>query len=215
MKKEKQDNRYKALNEAVSIPSAQNDTLCEPGKDVGAVARALIDQVEHIKAHDMIMHIFAKTMLLGGLRVSEMLNVGAGDIDALGRLIVRSLKGGQPRVVDTGMNADQFIVWRNQNYVPWLGWNRYFVDRQFRKYGIMLKVEGGDRMSVTHALRHASAQISFSASQDLETTKSLLGQKSKTNTEIYVKQKSAKLLDRERKTDSSSTAKANNKRSKE
>lgn len=214
MKKEKQDNRYKSLNNAVSIPSAQNDTLCDPSNQLGAVASALMERVESLKVHNLDMHIFAKTMLLGGLRVSEMLAIRAGDIDNLGRVVIRGLKGGVPRICDTGMNASQFIVWREHNYVPWRTWNRFFVYREFKKYGIQLDVEGGEKKSVTHALRHASAQIAATIDPDLSATQSLLGHKSKSNTEIYAKQKSAKVLNREGKPSAGASTKANHKRPK-
>lgn len=208
-------NRLEVLTKAVSNPSAQNDTLCEAPGNTGAVAKAILDQVEHIRQFDMNTHIFAKTMLLGGLRVSEMLAITPRDIDALGRVMIKSLKGGVLRLCDTGENASQFLVWREHGYVPWRTWDRFFVYRQFKKYGIQIDVQGNGKKSVTHALRHVSAQISATVDPSLEATKTHLGHKSKTNTEIYAKSKSAKILDSERKASASQTAKTNNKRAKE
>jgi integrase len=213
-KNQKKD-RYNNLNEAVSNPIAQNDTLCEPSNQVAALARAVIDQVEHIKQFDLNTHIFAKTMLVGGLRVSEMLAITPRDIDELGRVKIKSLKGGSPRLVDTGMNADQFKVWRISGYLPWRTWTRFFVYRQFKKYGIQIDIEGNGKKSVTHALRHVSAQVSATIDPDLEATKAHLGHKSISNTEIYAKSKSAKLLNREGQTGKGKTPKANSGDSKE
>lgn len=208
-------NRLKHLNEAVSNSTAQNDTLCLPGTEVGALARAVIDQVEHVKHFDLNTHIFAKTMLLGGLRVSEMLSITPRDIDELGRVRIKSLKNGVPRIVDTGANSDQFKVWRASGYIPWRTWTRFFVYRQFKKYGIQIEVAGNEKKSVTHALRHVSAQVSATIDSDLQATKSHLGHKSISNTEIYAKSKSAKLLNHEGQTGASKTAKTNNRRPKE
>jgi site-specific recombinase XerD len=207
--------RIEHLNKAVSIPPAQNDTLCQTGTEASALAKDVIDRVEHLRAFDLTTHIFAKTMLLGGLRVSEMLAVSPRDIDELGRIRIKSLKGGLPRLVDTGANADQFKVWRNCGYIPWGTWTRFFVYRQFKKYGIQMEVAGNEKKSVTHALRHVSAQVSATVDSDLQATKSHLGHKSISNTEIYAKSKSAKLLDLEGKTSSSKTSKTNRSNSKE
>lgn len=209
------EDRFKHLNKAVSNPIAQNDTLCEPSNQVAALARAVIDQVEHIKQFDLNTHIFAKTMLLGGLRVSEMLAVSPRDIDELGRIRIKSLKGGVPRIVDTGINADQFKVWRNSGYIPWRMWTRFFVYRQFKKYGIQIDIEGNGKKSVTHALRHVSAQVSATVDPDLQATKSHLGHKSISNTEIYAKSKSASILDSQGKTSGRKTPKGNRNDSKE
>jgi integrase len=180
-----------------------------PSIEVGALARSVIEQVEHIRQYDLNVHIFAKTMLLGGLRVSEMLAVSPRDIDELGRIRIKSLKGGVPRIVDTGSNADQFKVWRVTGYIPWRVWTRFFVYRQFKKYNLQIEVEGNEKKAVTHSLRHVSAQVSATIDSGLEATKSHLGHKSKTNTEIYAKSKSAKLLASEGQVGKGKTAKGN------
>jgi integrase len=83
------------------------------------------------------------------------------------------------------------------------------VYRQFKKYNLQIEVEGNEKKAVTHSLRHVSAQVSATIDSGLEATKSHLGHKSKTNTEIYAKSKSAKLLASEGQVGKGKTAKGN------
>lgn len=206
---------YESGTRAVSTPMVQNDTLCSAGQYQGPAIPDLESKLEHLSRIHMSASIFARIQLQGGLRVSELLNVKARDIDKLGRMKVKGLKGSNDRIVDINAHLGFLAPYIKAGFLPWEQWDRFVVYRAYKKAGIGLDIEGGVKKAVTHALRHISTQLLEDNTEKMTAAKALLGHVSSSNTEIYVKQTSAKVLNRRKKANTGKTGKANDTDTKE
>lgn len=198
MKKKERVSIYSPRSEAVSNSTAQNGTLCSvisPDELLGSQTMA---KIEMLRSRSFDIYVFACLQFRNALRVSELLNCQAKDVDTLGRLKVSALKGSNDRVVDLAEFKDYVKSLAAQGVVPWSRMNRYYINREYLRVGLQLTVQGGVKRSVTHSLRHISAQLLGDKTEGLTFAQSLLGHKDKKNSEIYVKKKSASLLAQER-----------------
>lgn len=200
----------KTLTKSVPIPPTQNVTLCETP---GVPKPAILDigsALEHLSRLSISHMVFASIQLEGALRVSELLATKAADVDKLGRLKVKGLKGSADKIVSIKEHMPFLKVYLASNYLPWENWDRFQIYRMYQKVGIKLNIEGGVRQSVTHALRHLSTQMLEDKSSTMDAAKVLLGHTNSANTEIYVKQTSAVVLNKKRQTGKSTATKGNN-----
>lgn len=198
MKKKNENGTLKHRTKSVLDSSAQNVTQCAASSNLVSGISELKEAVDRIRGHNLNLHIFATIQLRAGLRVSELLSVTPGDVDQLGRIKVKGLKGSLDRVVDCGEYCD--IVKANAaiGAMPWQGWNRFYIYREYKKYGVTLDVEGNKRKAVTHSLRHESALLLKDESAELSHAQGLLGHKNVTNTEHYVGRKATNIRNKKR-----------------
>lgn len=180
-------------------PSAQNVALLKIQNKSELLRSETVAKLELLRSHSFNAYVFASLQLRHALRVSELLNTTPGDIDALGRLRVCSLKGGAPRIVALAEFEEYVLSLARMGSMPWTGLDRFYLNRLYLKVGIQINVEGGKRRSVTHALRHISAELLGDTTEDLRYAQSLLAHKSNSQTPIYVHRKTTKVLHQEGK----------------
>lgn len=171
--------------------SAQSATLCEDRKQLEALCSQVVATIEKMSLTNRTLAMFASIQLSHALRVSELLNVKVSDIDVLGRVSIRSLKGGLPRVLQMGVYTSVMLKARDLGFVPWADFNRYYVHREYLKYGLQLSIDGNRKRATTHSLRHLSVMLLDDKSSDLSFAQSLLAHSSSSNAHIYASRKKA------------------------
>jgi integrase/recombinase XerD len=135
------------------------------------------------------------TMYAAGLRVSEVLNLEARDIDSKRMTIhVRSGKGQKDRMV---MLSEKLLPVLREYWEKYRPTGKLFFpgkkrDRSMNDRNILMACHGmerraGIKKNVTpHTLRHSFATHLFEAGTDLRTIQSLLGHRSLRTTALYI-----------------------------
>lgn len=137
----------------------------------------------------------ALAMILGlhGLRVTEVVNLLIGDLDALDELLlVRTLKGGKPRRVSLGPGVFKELRRlgaKRAKTAPLFttGDDQPVLDNWLQKQTrlVTAKVLGGDGIRF-HAFRHTFAMRTWHETKDLQRTMARLGHRSSQSTQCYI-----------------------------
>jgi integrase/recombinase XerC len=148
-----------------------------------------------------------ETMYSAGLRVSELVGLCDGDVDATGGVVRVRGKGRRERLAPLGSYAQQALArWRKSRRLDPGGpqgpaaptfTNRFgrrlttrSVARMLEKH---LRHSGLDRRTTPHTLRHSFATHLLDAGADIRSVQELLGHKSLTTTQIYTHLSTANL----------------------
>lgn len=173
--------RYKS-----GIPSpAQTGTQCgtgsisEPAELVPESSKKRI-----MKENPRLMHLI-NFMIASGSRISEALKVNHWEITKTGHVKLHQLKGSGDRIVHSGMAMQYLLNCAKSKQQPWADWNRFFVYREFKKFGIGLQLQGRKKKSITHSVRHTVAKQIKKAGMTIEDSKQALGQKNVKSTTYY------------------------------
>lgn len=206
---------YEVPVKSDSTMTAQNGTLCESSTSEELLGTSIMAKLELLRSRSFDLHVFAVLQFRNALRVSELLNCEAKDVDVLGRIKVSALKGSNHKVIDLGEFREYVASLAKMGLVPWSKFNRFYVHREYLRVGLQLSIQGGVRRSVTHSLRHLSTQLLADQSEQKVYAQSILGHKDSKNTEVYVKTKSARLLASERQSSTKKSSKIANSEKKE
>lgn len=153
---------------------------------------SIIEAVERLKTINMVLYYVAKIQLEGACRISEVLRVKSTDIDKLGRIVIRGLKGSNDRIVNCEVAKYYLSYCKSAGCDPFSMYNRFYIRRLYIRMGIFVRHDGCSVASVTHALRYVSAEIAQNNRESLEATQGLLGHKNVENTKLYVNHKTRK-----------------------
>jgi integrase len=217
IKKFKMDNKLKSnkktnkprVDEVLSS-TALTVTQCDTGIRSQALINPISDKLELMRKKNYTLYVFCSIQLNGGLRVSELLGVLASDVDSLGRLKVKGSKGSLDRVVDSGEHKEFVLTFARNGATFWATWSRWFIYREYKKYGIGLDIEGNERRAVTHALRHLSVKLLNEQKGVITHAKQLLGHKSENSTKHYVESERATLANSKGGSSKGKSAKGDN-----
>lgn len=133
-----------------------------------------------------VLKAIAELQLLGGLRISEVLGIKGINISLSGAVYVEGKKGSHSRIVQVIYNRDFFSKFAGSFCFVFSCYSRYWVYRQYKRYGITHAHLNGIYNSVTHALRHAyiaGAQQAGACNDDIQRS---IGHKSKKSTSHYI-----------------------------
>ena len=168
-------------------PFAQANTSCQQSMARVTGIFTIRDKIERIKSKDRLLYFIAHLQLIGGLRISEVLTLSPDDITFTGHIHIKSLKGSANAIIYAG-NAADFLINCKQNCVkPFSLYSRFYVYRQYKKYGISFQSSQSSKSSVTHAIRHINTKAQLKESFSGESIQNFMRHKSKSNTEKYGK----------------------------
>ena len=148
----------------------------------------ILESVDNIKHKAILMLIYS-----AGLRVSEVVKLEVGDIDAERKLIhVKDAKGGKDRYTILSDVALKTLDVYMKSYQPqeWLFAGakkpRHLSTRSVQKiFNSAVKSAGITKDASVHTLRHSFATHLLESGVDLRYIQELLGHKSSKTTEIY------------------------------
>ena len=172
---------------SVLTPSAHTITVCK-------LCDSDADRLEHVrevyKKLTRKNHVLGKVIelqLFYGLRISEVLNIHSSDINSLGQICIRGLKGSNDRIITPITNLEFYIKMRKLKIKVFQHISRFYVYREYKKMGISAQFNGNSKNSVTHMLRHLVIKNNKIEGYEMETIKQFIGHKSIKSTEHYGK----------------------------
>lgn len=174
-------------NNTVLEPSAQTNILCCLATDpklLSNLAEEKLNQLAMVSAP--LAYIF-QLQYMHGLRISEVLQIQSKDIDKLGRIRIKALKGSESRLIVSDYCKSYMLHYKSINQPPFRDYDRFFVYRVYKKIGWSFNFGTNKKASVTHAGRHLSALESKSEFNDSQLTQRHLGHKNIKNTHVYEK----------------------------
>jgi site-specific recombinase XerD len=124
--------------------------------------------------------------------VSEVLNISFSDILPSGHFYLHGSKGSRDRVYFCSTTSSYFSKCGRNGINPFDGYDRFFIYRTYKKFGIGSLNAPGAKSSVTHAFRHIIAEEIYENTKDMETVGDFLRHKSRNSTKYYVNDKKNK-----------------------
>jgi integrase len=124
-----------------------------------------------------------------GLRISEVLNIGPDKISHLGRFMIKGLKGSNDRIINDPSIAEYLLVCKKNNCFPFKTFNRFFIYRYLKSFGVKFDSIKSTKHSITSAFRHKAIQDLNTITSDIETKSAYIGHKNTKTTEHYGKQR--------------------------
>lgn len=170
-----------------TIPAAQIVTQLQPPGSRSAISENFLSQVEHLKPAQLKLYYLIHFMLASACRINEALAVKPADILAFGQVRLKSSKKSGTRIVQSGLATSFMIECAKKNITPWEGWSRFFVHRQFKKYGLDQKINNKKVNTVTHICRHLVSKEIKNNGMDQISSIQALGHKTKKANDYYFK----------------------------
>jgi integrase len=176
---------------AIPKPTAQIKTLCDDGKEQEANTKRLLELISRMKASSHQLYYIGILMIEGSLRVSEALAIQAKDITPAGKILIKSLKKGEQRLISSGEAKEFILNCKKFNIMPFEGCSRFWVYREFKKFGINFQSQTSSKASVTHAIRHIITASNRTVTSSNQVLAKELGHKNLTTNQKYGKSKQA------------------------
>lgn len=174
---------------SVSSPSAQTTTPCAQGSPDAMQGFDLEAFLTGAKGLSVTEKAVIELMAIGGLRISEVLNVCQSDVSKSGSIRIRALKGSSFRVVQPFLFRE-FWMDGGGGLLPLSGvYTRFYFYRLFRKFGLYATFGNNQHSSVTHYFRHLKGLDIQESFNDWQLTSSVLGHKNINSTQYYGKKK--------------------------
>lgn len=150
--------------------------------------------IERMQSDNVPIHLIAYTALhqQSGCRISDLLNVNYLSISPGLNISILQGKGSLPLIIQPVYFREYWVDVRVKRLIPMEGYNRFFMYRFYRKYGIGVNNGSGRNMSVTHAFRKQLAQDVYSIDNTEIRVQGALGHRSKKSTEHYIDNKAQK-----------------------
>jgi len=138
-----------------------------------------------VKLLPVPVQVIIELQLLYGLRITEVLSIGATDIMRNGLIHVRGKKGSQDRYIYS-QRFSNYVMFCKVNNVAYLcDYSRFYFYRLYKKLGIYYKFAGNDKNSVTHFFRHSILNAQKLEGMETEDSQRFIGHKSIKSTKIY------------------------------
>lgn len=173
------------LSKSVSIPSAQANKVCNPDDDNLYDFEWCKTIYHKMKFESRVLAELFAFQYETGCRISECLSIKYYDVLADGRVIIRGLKGSNDRVVSCSIGKSYLLHCRLYNSWVFSNFNRFYVYRFYKKYGVMFVSKKSKKKSVTHALRHINALNMRKAGLKSSDVSEFLGHKNLKNGKYY------------------------------
>lgn len=138
-----------------------------------------------IKALPVCVQVIVELQLLYGLRITEVLSIGAIDIARNGLIFVRGKKGSQDRYIYSQRFSNYVMFCKVNNVARLCDYSRFYFYRLYKKLGLYFKFPGYENNSVTHFFRHALLLQQKADGISTENSKKFIGHKSINSTKIY------------------------------
>lgn len=178
-------NNKRKRTKSVSSPTAHTNKQCDVPNEIEQGYDELVKRIEVMKEENKVVSVVAELMSIGSLRVSEVLRIDYNDLTRTGQLLIRGSKGSSDKLINVGSCREYLNKCRLNQYKPFAGIDRFYVYRQFKKYGIEFQFEGKSKRSVTHVFRQINNRILQKEGIDESLRRSNLGHKGKTAIKYY------------------------------
>ena len=169
----------------VAIPIAQTNTLCGTVSEVKTISEALQSKIEAISYENKELYYLARLMFIGCLRISEVLSIKGTDITNTYHIKIKGSKNSNNKVVSCFELKSYLSTYKGHSIYLFNQFNRFYVYREFKKYGICFKSVNSSKQSVTHAIRHITSAEINDNSNDIDFKQILLGHKKQSNSKLY------------------------------
>mgnify|MGYP005853977545 CR=1 FL=1 len=174
-------------NKDVLKTSAPIDTLCDNSHDNNKEITEVREIINVMRTKYKREADLAMFLLETGCRISEALEITYKDIDALGRVKIKSKKGSKTRIVFSPSCLQLFLQARAYKSEIFERFNRFHIYRVFKQAGLG-RIFGENRnMSITHYFRHLNAIIAAEIADEKSNIAEVLGHKAEKNTDFYLK----------------------------
>lgn len=181
----RQKNVIEVTSKSVLTPSAQIASLCESRNILSTVTKKALSLSNMSSDAPVPLKVLISMQLKFGLRISELLLMRHEQILTAGRVLIRSSKGSQDRIICYDDEYGYLSLCKRVGKNPFEDYNRFFIYRFYKKNGIELFHEEGRKSSVTHALRHAVVKEVMAELDDINLAANYIGHKSTRSTEYY------------------------------
>jgi len=171
---------------SISNISAQFNKLYSSGRQEDFVlSDPLTGQVFHYSEMGVFKYILA-IMFIGGLRVSDVLNIRAKDILPSAQIVIKQSKGSESKIIRVPELENYLNNCKKALRDPFFGISRFQVYRMFKKVGLGTTFGKTINESVTHYPRKVFAKVINQGTQDLELVQRSIGHRNKKSTGYYV-----------------------------
>lgn len=166
-------------------PIAQTTSLCASVSEVKSISEALQLKIETISYDNKRLYYLARLMFVGCLRVSEVLNIKGTDITNTYHIKIKGSKHSNNKLISCYELKSWLSSYKGHNVYLFNEFNRFYIYREFKKYGISFKSANSTKQSVTHAIRHITASEINDNNSDIDYKQLLLGHKKQSNSKLY------------------------------
>ena len=139
---------------SVPSPTAQTSDLCASGTGTQDLEKQISSALNYWERSWPIMYRFATFQLYSGARVSEILRLHSNDITTNGRVLIRPLKGGNPRIVQIPDLTEWMRSEKPKGRYLFRDLTRFVIHREYVKQGISAHFGSNMKRSTTHLFRH-------------------------------------------------------------
>lgn len=174
----------KSIN-SVLKPSAHSYILCAPGIAPNAFNISLESALKVTKRDNKPLHAVIVLMVNGVLRVSEVLRIRGYDVTNTGHVKIKASKSSHDRVINAGDAYEYLMRCKERGRQPFDHLNRFYIYREFKKLNLSTIVNGNDKHSVTHSIRHQVIRNLDDSVYTKEDKQRLLGHKNIKSTGYY------------------------------
>lgn len=179
----------KDRDKSVLNPSAQTSGLCAPGTGRETAYQAAVSDFLVDNAQPIALRALVELMSVSGCRISQALSISRNNISKNGRITLKGAKGGVDVIAAPILYKSFFIGFKDGINCGFADYNRFYVYRVFRRYGLWLAGFTSEKKAVTHSFRHALINDISSTSVTSEGIANVLGHKSLKSQTYYVNKK--------------------------
>lgn len=160
---------------AVPTPTAQTTKLCTGLNQGESLINDILTKRKEIIKKDRLLWYIVDLMLNSGCRISEILSIKPHNILLNGSVKIQASKGGNNRIISSSDARNYLIDCKSSGNHPFMDYNRFYIYRAFKKWGIGYVVNGNCNKAVTHAIRHANTEVQREGKVEKSIIQSQLG----------------------------------------
>lgn len=174
---------------SVIKPLAPNANLCSQGSSLNDDLKTLYTLLNKIKIEEPVIYYICEIMLAGSCRISEVLDIRYNDFKSTNQLLIRGKKGSSNRIISVSESRQYLRTCKEVQKDPFNDYNRFYVYRRLKYYGIGGQFEGKNKMAITHYFRQLSLRILENEEVTKEDRMRQSGHKSKNSLTYYERNK--------------------------
>ena len=179
-------NVNQAAIKSVLSPSATYNITLQSGTKL----EQLVHQINAVLYSKNELSYFDKAVLellfLNGARINEVLNIRGANVDHIGNIQIKGLKGSGNRILSPGQYRSFWLNWKKTNYTIGSVYSYWYWYRLLKAKGIYITLDNQLQHRVTHVFRHIYITMAYNVNKDLDTIKNDVGHKSEKSTKSYI-----------------------------
>lgn len=174
---------------SVQKPSAQYTILCDSSMDEVVRSNEVVELLTTDNSVSVLEKAVIELMFISGCRISQAISIKSSDISVSGKIRIKGSKGSDDIIAFPTMFRDFWTC--NKNFISsvFIGYNRFYFYRLFKKKGLIKKLEHKINWNVTHSLRQLYIESLKNSEFDDELIKKSIGHKSIKSQEFYINKK--------------------------